>query len=94
MDALGLVKKFLRLNNDRALAFAGNKDKRAITTQWVTAERYLPPFAFFFLLLFDGCCCGGDDGDDGGFILRANAPPPAATGFAKNRISEDTFALN
>lgn len=42
MDAVGLVKKFLRLKNERALAFAGNKDKRGITTQWVTAHKIKP----------------------------------------------------
>lgn len=40
MDALSLLARFLKLKRGtRSLATAGTKDKRAITSQWVTAHR-------------------------------------------------------
>jgi tRNA pseudouridine13 synthase len=38
MEAVGIVAKLLRAQV-RAFSFAGNKDKRAVTTQKVTAQK-------------------------------------------------------
>lgn len=39
MDAVGLLQKFLGIRDKHCLDFAGNKDTRAVTCQFVTAHK-------------------------------------------------------